>query len=189
MSEISGVGTDFDWVKIAMIAKDKTQVARHDCSTWSHDNRQGLLEYWTARVAYEMLKNGIEKQVEVARKYQQELQQQRVHTIFDVPEKETPVSETTDEDDDDDDARLTMEDFRNGSDNEFLSLESEEWRTYVWVKEGFPIEVTINDPVCLHVSAAGGHRILDGSGVSHYVPKGWVEVKWEVREGMNHFDF
>jgi hypothetical protein len=76
--------------------------------------------------------------------------------------------------------------FRNASGKKFNSLESEARRTYVF-KGGD--EVTIEGPLWLNVAPSGGHRIFDAQGKSHYVPKGWIHLYWEVKEGKPHFDF
>jgi len=73
--------------------------------------------------------------------------------------------------------------FKNASDNKFIDISSEKFRTYV-----FPggDEVTIKNPLQLSFSAAG-HRLFDGEGVSHYIPKGWIHLKWEVKSGQPNF--
>ena len=77
-----------------------------------------------------------------------------------------------------------MVEFKNGTDLNFVDINSEEFRIYVY-DNGF--EYRINDPLKLHVSSAGGHRVFDSSGHSHYVAKGWRVVKWKAREGQPHF--
>lgn len=72
---------------------------------------------------------------------------------------------------------------------EFRSLESEEYRTYVFAKDGHTHFITIINPVGLHVRDSGAHCILDGIGMSHYIPTGWIHLQWKSREGSNHFDF
>ena len=37
--------------------------------------------------------------------------------------------------------------------------------------------VTINHPQFVIISD-NGHRLLDADGVSHYVPYGWIELRW-----------
>lgn len=66
------------------------------------------------------------------------------------------------------------------------SLLSEVRRTYV-----FPggEKVVIENPLRLNVSASGGHRVLDGAGVSHYVPEGWHHLFWETEPGAEPFAF
>lgn len=49
--------------------------------------------------------------------------------------------------------------------------------------------IRIDSPLALNVSRSGGHRILDAEGVSHYVPEGWIHLKWESKEGAPAFDF
>jgi hypothetical protein len=73
--------------------------------------------------------------------------------------------------------------FNNESDNKFVDISSEAVRTYV-----FPggHEVIIDWPMQLCVSA-GGHRLFDGYGTSHYVPKGWIHLKWKAKDGKPNF--
>lgn len=73
--------------------------------------------------------------------------------------------------------------FRNSSSLSFEDISSERWREY-----RFPDgqTVRIENPLKLHVSD-NGHRIFDASGVSHYVPLGWVHLKWEAGDGEPHF--
>ena len=62
-------------------------------------------------------------------------------------------------------------------------ISSEEFRVYK-----FPAneEVRIDNPLQLKISG-GGHRIIDGQGISHYVPKGWVHLFWKARDGQPKF--
>jgi len=71
----------------------------------------------------------------------------------------------------------------NESSNTFADISSEESRTYRFPGGDL---VTIARPQWLSVSTSG-HRLLDGAGVSHYVPKGWVHLSWKARDGMPHF--
>lgn len=78
---------------------------------------------------------------------------------------------------------ITFEEVRNDSKLKFNDISTEEVRIYV-----FPdIEVKIENPIALNVSKVGGHRIVDAAGVSHYVPKGWVHLKWIPKKGASHF--
>ena len=65
----------------------------------------------------------------------------------------------------------------------FTDISSEKHRTYVFAGNN---EVKIEQPRFLSVGT-GGHRILDSSGISHYVPKGWIHLMWEAKEGKPHF--
>ena len=68
---------------------------------------------------------------------------------------------------------------------EFKSLETELWREYV-----FPSgTVRIDAPKSLNVSASGGHRIEDSQGMAHYIPAGWIHLRWLVKEGSPVFSF
>ena len=73
--------------------------------------------------------------------------------------------------------------FINQSDNKFVDISSEEYRTYVFSNKE---EIKINGPLQLSVST-GGHRLFDASGVSHYVPKGWIHLYWKAKQGSPHF--
>jgi hypothetical protein len=68
----------------------------------------------------------------------------------------------------------------------FSSLEDEQYRIYSF-SDGS--EITIEHPTYLNVSKAGGHRVLDGEGVSHYIPAGWNHLRWKVFEGKPAFAF
>lgn len=67
----------------------------------------------------------------------------------------------------------------------FKSVENEQWREYDFGDS----KIRIDNPLCLDVSASGGHRVLAADGVSHYVPKGWKHLTWKVKEGEPAFDF
>lgn len=69
-------------------------------------------------------------------------------------------------------------------DYEFVDISTELWRKYVSSDGG---EVIIEQPQWLHVSKSGGHRILDLSGHSWYIPPGWVSLVWNARPGEAHF--
>lgn len=68
----------------------------------------------------------------------------------------------------------------------FEDITTESWRKYT-----FPggHEVFLNQPVRLNVSKSGGHRVLTGDGVSHYIPSGWIHLEWVVNTGEPHFSF
>jgi len=73
-------------------------------------------------------------------------------------------------------AKIVLE---NNTNLEFIDISSEEWRAYEWAEE----EIIINKPQWLAITDSG-HRILDGDGISHYIPKGWLHLSWE---GNPHF--
>ena len=58
-------------------------------------------------------------------------------------------------------------------------------RTYTW---GYGAQVVIERPVTLHVSEHG-HRIADADGNGHYIPNGWVHLKWETKPGAAPLSF
>jgi hypothetical protein len=70
----------------------------------------------------------------------------------------------------------------NKTTHEFTDISSEEYRTYEFA-EG---STTINEPISLSVSE-NGHRVLDASGKSHYIPKTWLRLEWKAKAGQPHF--
>jgi hypothetical protein len=65
----------------------------------------------------------------------------------------------------------------------FKDISTEEYRIYDF---GDNI-VRIDEPTHLSVSDSGGHRIFDAYGVSHYVPTGWLHLKWKAKKGEANF--
>jgi hypothetical protein len=74
--------------------------------------------------------------------------------------------------------------FRNESGFEFADISSESWREYTFAAGAV---VTIKEPLRLHVSGSGGHRLFDAAGTSHYIPSGWIHLRWLARDGLAHF--
>ena len=74
--------------------------------------------------------------------------------------------------------------FNNATDLEFTDISSELWREYQFLGGD---TVRIEAPLKLNVSDSGGHRIFDAEGMSHYIPAGWVHLKWVVRDGAPNF--
>ena len=66
----------------------------------------------------------------------------------------------------------------------FSDISSEVSRTYEFADGA---KVTIEAPDWLHVSASGGHRLIDHAGRSHYVPVGWHHLSWTVKDGEPPF--
>ncbi len=77
-----------------------------------------------------------------------------------------------------------IDEFINTSGLEFMDISSELYRVYVY-PDG--TEVTVHEPLLLHVSFNGGHRVYDLSNTSHYVVPGFVHVYWTSREGEPNF--
>ena len=78
----------------------------------------------------------------------------------------------------------TFKTFRNDTNLNFVDISSESWREYQRSDNTF---IRIKQPIALHVSKSGGHRIFDAEGVSHYIPSGWVHLCWMVKDDMPHF--
>lgn len=74
--------------------------------------------------------------------------------------------------------------FINESNSEFTDISSESVRTYNFGQKGF---VKIQNPMYLNVSPSGAHRLFSADGQSHYIPNGWVQLSWTVREGEPNF--
>jgi hypothetical protein len=79
-----------------------------------------------------------------------------------------------------------MVDFKNESSNKFEDIQQETYRTYVYFKEGVQVPIRIEQPLKLSISS-NGHRVFDASGKSHYMPKGWIHLFWEVEKGSANF--
>ena len=73
--------------------------------------------------------------------------------------------------------------FINESIFEFDDISSEYYREYVYDTKS----LIIANPERLHVSDSGGHRVVDNSGKSYYIPPGWLWIEFMVREGEPHF--
>lgn len=81
-------------------------------------------------------------------------------------------------------ADCTFDDLRNESNLKFDNISSELYRAYKYPDDK---EIVITEPVALNVSRAGGHRILDKQGNSHYITPGWRHLYWRVKDGQPHF--
>jgi len=81
--------------------------------------------------------------------------------------------------------KLTFADIRVPADMGFRDISSEILREY-----RFPGDerVVIHSPIAANVST-NGHRIIDAFGSTHYIPRGWIELVWSSRDGMNHVVF
>lgn len=82
----------------------------------------------------------------------------------------------------------TVEDFINYGENEFINIDSEVYREYVFQVPNSPFTNTIriNNPLKLCVKS-NGHRVWDTNNESHYIPSGWIHLKWKVKDGQPNF--
>jgi hypothetical protein len=78
----------------------------------------------------------------------------------------------------------TTMNFINESGLEFTDISSEQFREYAFANDEI---LRIENPLKLHVSESGGHRIFDAQGNSFYVPKGWLHLRWQAKEGQPNF--
>ena len=72
--------------------------------------------------------------------------------------------------------------FKNESGYEFTDISSEKYREYVFDN----MTIWLLNPLKLAVSESG-HRIFTSDCISHYIPKGWQHLFWEVKDGMPNF--
>jgi len=73
--------------------------------------------------------------------------------------------------------------FLNESGLDFSDISSEKYRAYTWLgDDGYAVQLKIKNPLLLNVSPSGGHRIFDRKGLSHYIPKGWLEIVWKSKK-------
>jgi hypothetical protein len=77
-----------------------------------------------------------------------------------------------------------MVEFKNESSKEFTDISSEMYREYEF-SNGKIIKISL--PLKLNVSDSGGHRLFDSNGVSHYIPPGWIALRWQAFEGQPNF--
>jgi hypothetical protein len=73
--------------------------------------------------------------------------------------------------------------FENQSGLEFVDISSEEWREYTFASGA---SLRIEHPLRLNVGEHG-HRIYDADGISHYIPFGWIHLKWKAKDGSPNF--
>jgi hypothetical protein len=75
--------------------------------------------------------------------------------------------------------------FINQSDLEFKDISSESNRKYHFANGN---TLYISQPLWLHVSASGGHRLFSADEICYYIqPKeGWY-IEWTVKDGQPHF--
>ena len=79
----------------------------------------------------------------------------------------------------------SVEDFQNETDLDFIDISSELYREYTFLNGE---NIRIDRPLLLSVKEdSGSHRVWDAHGISHRVSPGWIELKWEVKEGEPHF--
>lgn len=65
-------------------------------------------------------------------------------------------------------------------------ISKEEWRQYDVVSGDYLIFQKINNPVAISYTATeGAHRIVDSTGVAHYIPTGWIQLTWKSDPVVN----
>jgi len=68
---------------------------------------------------------------------------------------------------------------------DFKDISNEEYREYVF-PDGAIVRVV---GLGLHVSASGGHRIRGADDLAHYIPSGWIHLRWAAKPGRELFAF
>lgn len=76
-----------------------------------------------------------------------------------------------------------MNEFINQSGLSFTNISSEMYREYVFGDR----LLRIHNPLWLHVSDKGGHRVFDAQGTSYYITPTWYWVTWEAFPGKPNF--
>ena len=63
----------------------------------------------------------------------------------------------------------------------FYDISNEAERTYIFPSGEFIIDNPLAVAFCSHPPAFGGgsHRVVDKVGNAHYVPYGWIGMRWE----------
>jgi len=74
--------------------------------------------------------------------------------------------------------------FINESELDFKDISTEKWREYTLANGK---KLLIDAPLYLHVSDTGGHRIFDAYQTSHYIPTGWLALRWKTKKGEANF--
>jgi len=85
-------------------------------------------------------------------------------------------------------AKVSKEDFVNEGSNEFTDIDSELYREYIFPVPNSKLTntVRINKPLKLCVTDSG-HKLWDAYNISHFIPYGWIELKWKVLKGKPNF--
>ena len=66
----------------------------------------------------------------------------------------------------------------------FNDLSDEQYRVYDFGTH----QIRLKNPMKLNVSE-NGHRVYTADGISHYIPKGWIHLYWQVKPLAPHFAF
>jgi len=74
--------------------------------------------------------------------------------------------------------------FINKSRYRFVNISSELYREYLYVNGA---KIRINYPLRLSVAQNNAHRVFDASGLSYYIPPGWIGIVWKARPGAPNF--
>lgn len=83
---------------------------------------------------------------------------------------------------------MEFKDIRNESGLEFTDISSEEYRVYQYIgKDNELVSLQYKEPIALHVSSSGGHRLITSDGYCHYIKPEWISISWKVKEGKPHF--
>ena len=77
--------------------------------------------------------------------------------------------------------KLRFEDIR--SPLPFKDIAGEGYREYVYESGA---RYRVEDPIALHVSASGGHRIINSDGLSIYVMAGWIAFEMPTVDGRDY---
>ena len=95
--------------------------------------------------------------------------------------------------------KFNPEKYSTNPDLNFLDVRMETYRVYVFPPpiEGMSnVEYYIEEPEAVAFkgpvntwTAGGSHRVVDKSGISHYVPAGWIGIRWGKAEGKLAYEW
>ena len=74
--------------------------------------------------------------------------------------------------------------FLDACKRDWQDISSEKFREYI--SPGQEV-VRLERPLKLLVSKSGGHRVFTANGECHYIPSGWIDLKWVAKSGCPHF--
>lgn len=82
-----------------------------------------------------------------------------------------------------------QDNFVEGAKLDWSDVSDEEWREYDF---GGGKTIRIMSPLSLNVKRkpeGDSHRIFAQGGISHYIPVGWISLKWKSKPGAPSFSF
>jgi len=82
------------------------------------------------------------------------------------------------------DSKPLLPQFINVSRNKFIDISFQLFREYVYPNGA---RLRIDFPLRLSVAQNNTHRVFDVSGLSYYIPPGWMFIDWKSKPGTPNF--